>query len=453
MASARVLAPASRAAGGQAFPGARPVLQDTTSMSLPRSTSRAPPRCGTCTAARWRAHSQVGATVARVTRPWVWVVMWGRFGAMNAISDARPRPRAAAPLTPAAHWLPNAAALPARATTAGHGGDVRHVQWHPTSSLLASASKDALVKLWDARAAGEALATLHGHKGAVMQVRRRRLVHLRAAAPLFGGEGVWQAGCRLMLPAGEHQAVGVVPGSACAIRAWFLPTPTASVAPSAQALWNQNGNWLLSVSRDQTLKVRAAAPPRRLCCRCAGMAPWGPCGLVQTPVNRGHVRYSSGLVTQGSNPSQNLVKWRSNLQVWDVRTLKELHTLQGHSRDVLCADWHPVHEQVRRRWAPARTRPASGLLSSNRSRAFHQSALCPRARGRLPPCLRRAYGVCPRKHTGPPSFSSPFMLLHRSASLARLMGRSATGLSARRSRRRPCLARTTAACGGSRTTH
>jgi hypothetical protein len=27
--------------------------------------------------------------------------------------------------------------------------------------------------------------------------------------------------------------------------------------------------------------------------------------------------------------------------------LKELHTLQGHSRDVLCADWHPVHEDVR----------------------------------------------------------------------------------------------------------
>ncbi|KAI8465978.1 MAG: WD40-repeat-containing domain protein [Monoraphidium minutum] len=106
-------------------------------------------------------------------------------------------------------------------TLTGHGGDVRHCQWHPTSSLLASASKDALVKLWDARTAGGALGTLHGHKGAVMQ-----------------------------------------------------------------ALWNQNGNWLLSVSRDQTLKV------------------------------------------------------------WDVRMLRELHTLQGHSRDVLCADWHPVHEQV-----------------------------------------------------------------------------------------------------------
>ncbi|KIZ00050.1 hypothetical protein MNEG_7910 [Monoraphidium neglectum] len=55
---------------------------------------------------------------------------------------------------------------------------------------------------------------------------------------------------------------------------------------SSAALWNQNGNWLLSVSRDQTLKV------------------------------------------------------------WDVRTMKELQTLQGHSRDVLSAEWHPIHEDV-----------------------------------------------------------------------------------------------------------
>ncbi len=54
---------------------------------------------------------------------------------------------------------------------AGHGGDVRWVEWHPSQGLLASGSKDALVKLWDPRAGAMALATMHGHKNGLMQVR------------------------------------------------------------------------------------------------------------------------------------------------------------------------------------------------------------------------------------------------------------------------------------------
>jgi polyadenylation factor subunit 2 len=56
---------------------------------------------------------------------------------------------------------------------AGHGGDVLYVDWHPNNSLLASSSRDGTVKLWDARedASKAYLATLHGHKGPVNQVR------------------------------------------------------------------------------------------------------------------------------------------------------------------------------------------------------------------------------------------------------------------------------------------
>lgn len=57
------------------------------------------------------------------------------------------------------------------AMRAGHGGDVKWVEWHPWKGLLASASRDASVKLWDPRAGGHGcVSTLHGHKQAVNQV-------------------------------------------------------------------------------------------------------------------------------------------------------------------------------------------------------------------------------------------------------------------------------------------
>ena len=56
------------------------------------------------------------------------------------------------------------------AAMAGHGGDVKACDWHPAKSVVASGSKDTVVKLWDARSGGRALATLHGHKATIMQV-------------------------------------------------------------------------------------------------------------------------------------------------------------------------------------------------------------------------------------------------------------------------------------------
>lgn len=47
---------------------------------------------------------------------------------------------------------------------------MRYCEWHPTKGLIASCSKDALVKLWDPRAGGDALSSLHGHKTSIMQV-------------------------------------------------------------------------------------------------------------------------------------------------------------------------------------------------------------------------------------------------------------------------------------------
>ena len=33
-------------------------------------------------------------------------------------------------------------------------------------------------------------------------------------------------------------------------------------------------------------------------------------------------------------------------QVTDMRTQKEIATYRGHNRDVTCAAWHPLHEEL-----------------------------------------------------------------------------------------------------------
>lgn len=53
----------------------------------------------------------------------------------------------------------------------GHGWDVKCADWHPALGLIASGSKDNLVKLWDPRAQGKCVATLHGFKNTVTRTK------------------------------------------------------------------------------------------------------------------------------------------------------------------------------------------------------------------------------------------------------------------------------------------
>ncbi|RVW68653.1 Flowering time control protein FY [Vitis vinifera] len=103
--------------------------------------------------------------------------------------------------------------------TAGHGWDVKSVDWHPTKSLLVSGGKDNLVKLWDAKT-GRELCSFHGHKNTVLCVK-----------------------------------------------------------------WNQNGNWVLTASKDQIIKDAYAL-------------------------------------------------FHSALQLYDIRAMKELESFRGHRKDV-----------------------------------------------------------------------------------------------------------------------
>ncbi|KAK9844760.1 hypothetical protein WJX74_006517 [Apatococcus lobatus] len=49
----------------------------------------------------------------------------------------------------------------------GHGGDILCAEWHPRMSMIASGSKDTLVKLWDPRSGKSLSADLRGHNQTV----------------------------------------------------------------------------------------------------------------------------------------------------------------------------------------------------------------------------------------------------------------------------------------------
>lgn len=61
-------------------------------------------------------------------------------------------------------------------TLSGHGWDVKCVDWHPQLGLVASGSKDNLVKLWDPRVGSSKknLTTLHGFKNTVTKTLFQR---------------------------------------------------------------------------------------------------------------------------------------------------------------------------------------------------------------------------------------------------------------------------------------
>jgi platelet-activating factor acetylhydrolase IB subunit alpha len=63
-------------------------------------------------------------------------------------------------------WIPRA---PHRHTLPGHRGPISRIAFHPVWNVLASASEDASIKIWDWEA-GECERTLKGHTKAVMDV-------------------------------------------------------------------------------------------------------------------------------------------------------------------------------------------------------------------------------------------------------------------------------------------
>ena len=136
-------------------------------------------------------------------------------------------------------WLPRS---PARHTLQSHRDPITCVAFHPVFSSLASGSEDYTIKIWDWEL-GELERTIKGHTKAVLDVD-------------FGGPkgGTLLASCssdltiKLWDPSEEYKNIRTLPGhdhSVSAVR--FVPSGAAGSPASS--------NWLVSASRDKSLRI------------------------------------------------------------------------------------------------------------------------------------------------------------------------------------------------------
>ncbi|KAF5380970.1 hypothetical protein D9615_004094 [Tricholomella constricta] len=214
-------------------------------------------------------------------------------------------------------WVPRA---PAAHVLTGHRSPVTRVAFHPQYSIIASASEDATVKIWDWET-GEFERTLKGHTKAIMDVEFDHKGHLLVTCSSDLFIKIWDS-------QNEWKNTKTFPGhdhSVSAVR--FMP----------------GDQFIVSASRDRTIRVFDIASTH-LVRTISGHAEWVRCVV---PSDDGR------LLASGSKDH--------TVRIWDAQTGESKLELRDHEHDVEVVAFAPIA-------AYAAIRELSGIPNTDRTK-------------------------------------------------------------------------------------
>jgi len=185
---------------------------------------------------------------------------------------------------------------PAKLVLKGHRDGVRALKFHPVYSLLATASEDATIKVWDYES-GRIERTLQGHQDSVQDID-------------FNAQGTMLASCSADL----------------SVKLWNFESSDYPCLKTLQGhdhsvsavAWLPGGDFVLSASRDKTIKLWEVAT--------------GYCVRTYT----GHDQWVRGLSVHPSGLTFCSASMDQTVRHWTVKTGELLRTLRDHEHVVEC---------------------------------------------------------------------------------------------------------------------